>query len=166
MDILKIATDWAKEEAFSSTFFILFGLVFIAGCIGFWQLGKTDLAKAYIYPTLIAGTFLMVAGVGLYLSNKARVSSFETEYRKDATAFIDAEIVRADKVLKQYKNIAFTVFPFIVVVASLLLVFMDKPLWRAISITIIATMVVIFVLDSNANARHKVYKEQLLLAKE
>ena len=45
MEILKTATDWAKAEVFSTTFFILFGIGFVAASIGFWQLGKTDLAK-------------------------------------------------------------------------------------------------------------------------
>ena len=35
MDILKLANEWAKAEIFSSKFFILFGLVFLAGSIGF-----------------------------------------------------------------------------------------------------------------------------------
>lgn len=163
MEFLKIATDWAKAEVFSSTFFIIFGVVFVSASIGFWQFGKTDLAKAYIFPALIAGAFLLTAGIGLFLTNKSRVTKFATAYNTDAPAFVKSEIVRADKVLNEYKTIAFKIFPLVVIVAALLLIFINKPLWRAISITTIATMVVIFLVDSNANARHKAYKEQLVL---
>ncbi len=64
MDILKAATNWAKDELFSTPFFILFGVVFLVASLGFWQLGKTDLARAYIIPTLVAGLMLMTIGLG------------------------------------------------------------------------------------------------------
>lgn len=44
MDILKAATDWAKDELFSTPFIILAGDVFLMSSLGFWQVGKTDLA--------------------------------------------------------------------------------------------------------------------------
>ena len=65
MELLKLATEWAKSEVFSTRFFILFALLFLVGSVGFWQLGKTDLAKAYIIPTLVAGVLLMTIGLGL-----------------------------------------------------------------------------------------------------
>lgn len=166
MDILKTAIDWAKAEMFSSTFFILFGIMFVIAGIGFWQIGKTDMAKAYIFPTLIAGVFLLTAGFGLFFTNKTRVTEFAKAYNADTPAFVKSEIIRADKVLNEYKTIAFKIFPLVVIFASLLLIFIDKPLWRAISVTAIATMVIIFFVDSNANARHKDYKEQLVLVEK
>ena len=53
MEIVKLATDWAKAEVFSTRFFILFAILFLIASIGFWQLGKTDIARAYITPTLV-----------------------------------------------------------------------------------------------------------------
>ena len=55
MDMLKTAIDWAKAEVFSTSFFIVFGVLFVLTSIGFWQLGKTDMARANINPTLVAG---------------------------------------------------------------------------------------------------------------
>ena len=66
MELLKLATEWAKAEVFSTRFFIFFAILFLIASIGFWQLGKTDLAKAYIYPTLVAGLLLMTIGLGLF----------------------------------------------------------------------------------------------------
>ncbi|MGP6086327.1 hypothetical protein [Antarctobacter jejuensis] len=72
MDILKTATDWAKAEVFSSSFFILFGAAFLVASFGFWHMGKTDMAKAYVIPTLVAGGLLLILGGGLvYGSQKA-----------------------------------------------------------------------------------------------
>ena len=74
MDVLKLATDWARTEVFSTRFFILFAIGFILASIGFWQLGKTDIAKSYIIPTLVDGILLMIIGTGLFYTNKVRKS--------------------------------------------------------------------------------------------
>ncbi len=161
MDILKTALDWAKAEAFSTSFFILFGIMFVAASIGFWQLGKTDIARAYIFPTLVAGILLLTIGTGLFISNNSRMKSFPALYNKDATAFVQSELQRVEKTMDEYQTVALKVFPVIIAVAALMIVFVDKPLWRAISITLIAMLVVIMLIDSNANARLDVYKKQL-----
>ena len=77
MDILKISMEWAKDEILSSKFFILFGLLFLFGALGFWQMGKTELAKAFINPLLVCGTLLLIIGVGLLYSNTTRIQSFQ-----------------------------------------------------------------------------------------
>ena len=166
MEILKTALDWAKAEVFSSTFFILFGALFLLATIGFWQLGKTEVAKAFVFPTLVAGILLLIIGVGLVYSNKARISSFPGAYESDASAFVQSEINRADKTMAEYRTAVFKVIPIIIVVAALLIVFIDRPIWRAIGITTIAMMAVIMVIDSNANARIATYKKQLELVEK
>ena len=164
MDILRTATDWAKAEVFSSTFFILFGVLFILASIGFWQLGKTDLAKAFVIPTMVAGILLLTIGVGLVFSNKSRIANFPVAYKSDASAFVQSEIDRTEKTVKEYQTIVFKIIPLIIVAAALLLIFIDKPIWRAIGITTIAMMVVILSVDINANARIEAYHQQLVSA--
>ena len=161
MDLLKTATDWAKDEIFSTQFFVLFGLMFIVATIGFWYLGRTDFARAFIYPTLVAGVLLMIIGIGLFVSNKSRLNNFPGEYEKDASAFFESEVARADKTIKGFEGSVFKVVPAIIVVAALVFIFLDKPLWKAISLVTIAMMVVILLIDTNSNARMKVYKEYL-----
>ncbi|MGB3616752.1 MAG: hypothetical protein WBA12_01420 [Catalinimonas sp.] len=68
MDILKASIDWAKAELLSTPFFVLFGIAFVAASFGFRQLGKTEMARAYVIPMLVAGALLMIIGVGLFLS--------------------------------------------------------------------------------------------------
>lgn len=166
MEILKIATEWAKDEVFSARFFILFAFLFLAASLGFWQLGKSDMAKAYIVPMLIAGTLLLAVGVGIFFTNKSRVTSFSEAYHANPSAFVSSEIIRTEKSMNEYKNIVFKVIPAIIMVAALLIVFIDKPTWRAACITIIAMMVVIMLVDSNANARLVSYHQQLELVEK
>ena len=163
MDILKTATEWAKDEIFSSKFFILFGILFIIGTIGFWKLAKTEVAKAFIYPTLIVGLLLLAIGIGLLYTNKTRLANFPNDYSTNPAAFVKEEIIRADKTVKEYKTVVFTAVPTIIIVCALFIIFIDKPIWRAISITTIAMMAVILLVDSNASKRMKDYHEQLLL---
>ena len=164
MEILKFATEWAKAEVFSSRFFILAAVLFLVAAVGFWQLGKTEVARAYIYPALVAGLLLMAVGVGIFFTNKSRVTSFVAAHNDDPVAFVESEIMRTAKSMGEFKTIVFKVIPFIMVAASLLIVFVDKPMWRAIGITTIAMMVVILLVDSNANARITEYHERLEVA--
>ena len=166
MDILKTATDWAKAELFSTPFFMLYGLVFMVTSLGFWQLGKTDMAKAYIIPTLVAGVLLLTIGIGLFFTNKSRITQFETAYNSDASAFVASEITRSEATLKEYNTIVFKAIPIIIIVAALLLIFINTPIWRAISITTIAMLIVILLVDGTAYARmDNYYKELKLVSK-
>lgn len=166
MNILKAATDWAKAELISTPFFILFGLVFIAASLGFWQLGRTDMTKAYIIPTLVAGFLLTIIGLGLFFTNKSRVSQFETAYHADASAFVDSELKRAEATLKEYKNVVFTAIPLIIATCALLLFFFQSPLWRASMITTMAMLIVILLIDGLAHARIDQYHQQLMQAQQ
>lgn len=166
MNILKTSTDWAKAELFSIPFFIVFGIAFILVSIGFWQLGKTDLAKAYIIPTMVAGTLLIIVGVGLYSNNKKRVNNFESIYNKDASAFIASEIERTENTLREYKTVVFKIIPLIIIVAALLIIFVSSPTWRAACITTIAMMVILLLVDGTAHSRIIGYNKQLLIAAE
>lgn len=162
MEILKAATEWAKAEVFSTSFFILFGIGFVAASIGFWQLGKTDLAKAYIIPTLVAGILLLTIGLGLFFTNKARITQFEKDYKTDATAFVESELARTESTLKEYKNMVFTAIPLIMAACALVLMFVNTPIWRASMITSIAMLVVILLVDGTASARIDNYNKQLV----
>ncbi|BDD02114.1 hypothetical protein [Persicobacter psychrovividus] len=162
MDLLKLSTDWARAEVFSAKFFILFGLLFILATIGFYQLGKTEVAKAYVYPTLVVGILLTIIGAGLLYANTERIRTFEVAYRTDAKAFLESEIDRAEKTIKEYETVVFTAIPIIIIACALLIIFLNTPTWRAISITTIAMMVCILLVDGTAQKRIAEYHEQLL----
>lgn len=163
MEILKAATDWAKAEVFSAQFFIFFGVLFLLGSIGFWQLGKTEVARAFILPNLVAGILILAVGLGIFFANRSRITSFAEAHNSDASAFVQSEIVRTANSMGEYQTIVFKIIPLIIVVAALLIIFIDEPIWRAISITTIAMMMVILLVDINANARIEAYHEQLVL---
>jgi hypothetical protein len=161
MDILKSAIDWAKAELFSTPFFILFGLVFMVASLSFWQLGKTEMAKAYIIPTLVAGALLLIIGLGLFFTNKARITQFEIAYNADAKAFIAAELERTESTIKEYENVVFTAVPLIIAACAFILLFVSSPIWRTSMITSIAMLVVILLIDGTAHARIDDYNKQL-----
>lgn len=160
MELLKLATEWAKAEVFSTRFFILFSIGFLIASVGFWQLGKTDLAKAYIIPTLVAGILLLIIGSGLNYTNIQRVKQFKKHYNEDASAFYQSEIKRTDSTLKEY-TVVFKVIPILIIIAALLILFINTPIWRAISITTIAMLIIILLVDGTAHARIENYSKEL-----
>ncbi|MEG3659367.1 hypothetical protein V5097_18285 [Arenibacter palladensis] len=162
MELLKLATEWAKAEVFSTRFFIFFAILFLIASIGFWQLGKTDLAKAYIIPTLVAGLLLMTIGLGLFYTNKSRITQFEKAFNNDASAFYQSETERSESTLKEY-TVVFKVIPILIIVAALIILFISTPTWRAIGITTIAMLIVILLVDGTAHSRIEAYHKELKL---
>lgn len=165
MELLNLATDWAKAEVFSTRFFILFAAVFLLASVGFWQLGKTDLAKAYVIPTLVAGILLMTIGLGLFFTNKSRITAFEKAYNEDKNEFYQSEIDRSESTLKEYK-IVLKVVPILIIMSALVVIFINTPLWRAIGITTVALMVIILLVDGTAHARIEAYHKALQAIRE
>lgn len=162
MNILKITSEWAKGEIFSSKFFVLFGAVFVAASIGFWQLGKSDVARAFIWPTLVAGILLLTVGIGLIISYNWKLDGFPKAYEANPLGAVQAEIAYTEKTLAEYSSVVFRAIPIIMAIAALLIVFVNKPIWRAISISTIAMMIIIVMIDGIASARTKNYNQQLL----
>lgn len=166
MDILKVASEWAKGEIFSSKFFVLFGAVFVVASKGFWQLGKSDVARAFIWPTLVAGILLLTVGIGLIVSYNWKLDGFPKAYNEDALSAVQAEIAYTNKTIAEYSSIVFRAIPIIIAIAALLIVFIDKPIWRAISISTIGMMFIILIIDGTASARTKAFKEQLVTVEQ
>jgi len=161
MDIVKTAVNWTKAEMLSSSFFVLLGALFLSASLGFWHLGKSELAKAYIIPTLIAGTLLLIIGLGIFFQSQSRVTSFPAAHKADAAQFITSEIKRADKVLNEYRIAVFKIIPLIIAVCALLILALEAPIWRASLVTTIAMLAVILIIDTNANTRLETYKAAL-----
>ncbi len=161
MDILKVSTDWARAEVFSSKIVLLLSLLFFLAAFGFWQLGKTDMAKAFGWPMLVSGILLVAVSAGLYFANKPRIIQFETTYNTDAKAFVKTETERTAK-SQHDLALVFKVLPLIIIAAALLIIFINTPLWRAIGITTIALMTILMFIDSNTNARNTAYHQRLL----
>lgn len=136
-------------------------MLFLLASYGFRQNGLTEMARAYVVPTLVAGLLLLAVGTGILIANRARVTGFAEAYQKDPVEFVQVETSRTAQVLGEYRRIVFVVIPLIVVAAALVIVFIDKAAWRASAITVIALMVVILLVDSNANARIEAYREAL-----
>ena|SRR5476651_730988 len=164
-DIVKLSTDWAKAEVFSGKMVWLFSVLFLLAAIGFWYLGKTTMAKAFVWPLLIAGLFLIAVGAGLYFTNSARVTGFEKAYRQNPEAFVRQEIGRTAESQKQL-ILVFRILPAIIVFAALLILALPHAQnWKAAGITLIVTASFLMVVDSNTDARNTAYHSILSASK-
>ncbi|GHE04202.1 hypothetical protein U879_06885 [Defluviimonas sp. 20V17] len=163
MDILKTSTDWAKAELLSNSIFALFGVMFVVASLGFWLRGETDMARAFMIPTLVAGVLMLVLGGGLFYGTWKSCSGFAPAFTRDAAGFVASEIERADRTMAQYGTAVFKVMPLMIAAAALLIAVLSGPGWRAALITAIVFLGLVMLIDSNANARLEAYKDRLLL---
>jgi FtsH-binding integral membrane protein len=164
MEIIKLSTDWARAEVFSAKMVGLLSAAVFLLALGFWQLGKTPMAKSFVWPLFVAGLLLVAVSAGLYFANKPRIVQFEAAYKNDADAFIKSEIERTMK-SKGELAVVFKVLPAIIIAAALLIMFSQAPLWRAIGVTTILLMTLLMLIDSNTDARNTSYHQNLLTAK-
>lgn len=165
MNISETAKQWAKDEVFSSMFFILFGLAFLGFSGWSWTLGSSSISEAYVWPMLIVGLLTLTIGIGILIANKQREINFSLEFERDPKAFMESEIRRTKQSLKEYKIIVFKVIPVIVSISVSIIYLVDSASVRAICISIVSMMSVILLVDSLANARLLEYHQQLQLTK-
>ncbi|MFW2586965.1 hypothetical protein [Sagittula sp. SSi028] len=166
MDIVKTAGDWAKAEMLSSGVFVAFGLVFIAASYGFWQYGKVDMARAFVWPTLLAGALLLILGGGLLYSAYMIGAGAEAAFATDGMGFVTSEIARVDSTVATYKTAVFKVMPGIIILCAVLLMMVQGLVLRAGLMTAIVMVASLMVVDANASARLQAYKTQLLFARD
>ncbi len=164
MDILKTATDWAKAEMLSNSVFILSGALFLVVSFAFWQAGRTDMARAYVMPMLIAGLLLLILGGGLLYGTWSNLAGFGPAVSQDAPALVASEIARVDKTIAQYGMAVFKVMPLLIAAAAGLIIVLNGPAWRAGLITAVAFLSLVMLVDSNASGRLETYRQQLIAA--
>ena len=108
----------------------------------------------------MAGILLLIIGSGLNYTNIQRVKQFEKDFNTDASVFYQSEIERSEGTLKEY-TVVFKVIPILIIIAALLILFVNTPTWRAISITTIAMLIVILLVDGTAYSRIESYNKEL-----
>lgn len=161
MDVIKLSTDWAKAEILSARLMLLFSLLVFLLAVGFWQVGKTGMAKAFIIPLFVMGILIFSVGVGLYLANKPRVKQFPIDCLKNREAFINMELARTAKSQQDF-SLVFKVLPAIIIVAALLIIFIPANTWRASSVGIILLMGFLMLVDAQTEARNSAYHQALI----
>ncbi|SIO00198.1 hypothetical protein [Vannielia litorea] len=165
MDILRASAGWARAELLSNGVFVLFGILFLMASLGLWHIGKTETARAFVIPALVAGVLLLILGGGLLLGTWKSLAGFDAAHTRDAPAFVASEIARVDRTMAQYAVAAFKGMPLLILACAALIVILQGPVWRASLITAIALLVVVMAVDSTAHARLAAFKERLLAAK-
>jgi hypothetical protein len=164
-DLVKLSTDWAKAEVFSGKIVWLFSVIYIATAIGFLYLGRTAMAKAFVWPFLVAGIFLIAVGSGLFFTNQPRIAQFEKEYHQNPEAFVQQEIQRTAESQKQLA-LVFRILPAMIIIAAIVILCLpESQNWRAIGIIVIATATFLTIVDSNTDSRNTIYHSRLSASK-
>lgn len=160
MDLLKLSTDWAKAEVFSAKMVWLFSIIVLMTALGFSYWGKTAMAKAFVWPMLVAGALLIAVGAGLFIANKPRITQFEQAFQYNSTAFAQQELQRTSKSQKDLSTV-FKALPALLIIAALVILFLPTPIGRSIGVTLALLTAFLMAVDSNTDARNTAYHEQL-----
>ena len=102
----------------------------------------------------------MIVGLGLFYTNKSRIRQFNEEYNTNSISFYESELKRTESTLKEYK-VVFRVIPILIIVAALLILFLNSTTIRAISITTIAMLIIVLLIDGTAHSRIESYNKSL-----
>jgi ABC-2 type transport system permease protein len=165
MDVLKLSTDWAKSEVFSSKIVWLFSLIELSAALGFWYLGRTPMAKSFVWPLLIAGLLIALVGAGLFFANNPRIDRFQREYRLDPNAFVQSEIQRTEK-SKGELALVFRIIPVMIMLTAAVILLVSGGAWRAIAVTVIINAAFLMIVDSNTEARNSSYHYEMSALKK
>ncbi len=98
---------------------------------------------------------------GLTYNNYSRLKAFPVAYNESRTEFIKAEIERTESTIASTDSTIFKWIPILIIVAALLIIFVDKPMWRAACVTSIAFLITLLVVDSNSHSRIVEYDKAL-----
>lgn len=161
MDIIKISTDWARAEIFSAKAVWIFSIITIISAVGFYYLGKTVMAKAFVIPLAITGFLITAIGTGLYTANKPRIIQFENEYKTDSSTFIQKEIERTSKSNGDFV-VVFKVLPILIIVGAGMFLLGKSPYWQTSGISLVLLAAFLLAVDSNTAARNEAYRQELL----
>jgi ABC-2 type transport system permease protein len=153
---MEASIAWARAEVFSAKIVFLYSLFVFLAAIGFWLLGKTAMARAFVFPILASAIFMFVVSTGLYWANKPRTAKFKDDYSRNPDAFINKEIIRTAKSKKELA-IVLKVLPLIIMVAAGLFLIISSNIYRAIALTITGLAFSLLLIDSNTDARNTAY---------
>ncbi len=138
--------------------------MFVGASLLFWASGETDMARAFVISTLVAGVLMLILGGGLFYGTWKSSASFAPAFAEDAAGFVASEIERVDRIMVQHRTAVFKVIPLMIAASALLIFFMHELGWRAALITAIVFLGLIMLIGSNANARLEVYRTALVSA--
>ena len=72
----------------SNSVFILYGAPFLAASFAFRQVGRTDMARAYVIPMLVAGVLLLILGRGQPYGTWRTLAAFGRAVAQDGPSFV------------------------------------------------------------------------------
>jgi len=163
MDILKIATDWAKIELISNSVFILASVIFLSVSL-FLQIGARESHfSTYSLPFVIAAILLLILGAGLLFSTWQHSTNLEFQFQQDMTLFIQAELTRAEKTISQYKLAVNVIFPALGLISFCILLVFQNDQVRASAITSVIVLLILITVDTAAKERLVKYTKDLAM---
>ena len=162
MDILKIATDWAKIELISNAVFVLASIIFLSVSFALQTYARESHFSTYSLPFLIAAILLLILGAGLFFSTWQH--SINLEFQQDKALFIQAELTRAEKTISQYKLAVYMIFPALGLISFCIVLVFQNDQVRASAVTSVIVLLILIIVDTAAKERLVKYTKDLAIS--
>ena len=163
MDILKIATDWAKIELISNSVFVLASVIFLSVSFFLQICARESHFSTYSLTFVIAAIMLLILGAGLLFSTWQHSTNLEFQFQQDMTLFIQAELTRAEKTISQYKLAVNVIFPALGLISFFILLVFQNDQVRASAITSVIVLLILITVDTAAKERLVKYTKDLAM---
>ena len=164
MDILKIATDWAKIELISNAVFVLASIIFLSVSFALQTYARESHFSTYALPFLIAAILLLILGAGLLFSTWQHSTNLEFQFQQDKALFIQAELTRAEKTISQYKLAVYMIFPALGLISFCILLVFQNDQVRASAVTSVIVLLILIIVDTAAKERLIKYTKDLAIS--
>jgi len=161
MDIIKIASDWAKLELISNSIFVLASVIFLSISFFLHTYARESHFLTYSIPVLVAAVLLLILGAGLMFSTWQHLINLQPQFQQDNTLFIEAELMRAKKTISQYNLAIGLIFPALGLVNFCILLIFQNDHVRASSVTFLVVLVNLIIIDTAAKERLTNYAKHL-----
>ena len=166
MDILKIATDWAKIELISNAVFVLASIIFLSVSFALQTYARESHFSTYSLPFLIAAILLLILGAGLLFStwHNSTNLQFQFQFQQDRALFIQDELTRAEKTISQYKLAVYMIFPALGLISFCVLLVFQNDQVRASALTSVIVLLILIIVDTAAKERLVKYTKDLAIS--
>ncbi|MEM7465493.1 MAG: hypothetical protein AAF387_01265 [Pseudomonadota bacterium] len=147
--------SYFAAEKYGAVILLGMGLTSLLGSYALWQSKSTFLAM--IWPLLILGAFEIIIGATVALRTSDQVQKLEAGFASDKLATVSLELVRMERVNRNFKIVKIVEVVLIGVGLLALYLFPVGATWYAVGLGLILQGGALLVFDAFAHHRGEVY---------
>lgn len=161
MELIEHTTNWVKGEILESVIMGSVGALILIASILFWKFGNTPYARAMVVPLLVVGLIPFVMGIAGGYSNYQNISAYESQWKENPEAFVQAEKARVEGFADIFR-VTYPMALILTIGGAILFFLIESPNWKAISLAMMLMGLMAYFIDHFARERGDMYYEYIV----